>query len=344
MQYLLYPIALIERTAQGETTVYIVQFMDDDGKVRTGTVLVDKIAYLNTDKSVYDLVATAIERNISIKEYIQTHEAAALVDYKTLFYQKRFVLPIFPADLSHMIISGTGLTHYNSKTTRSEMSKLQGITDAEKIYLEGLNNGKPKANKPGARPEWFFKGFGQQVQATNQPLKIAHDVQGFGEEAEIAVIYMISKTGQPHRVGFALGNESSDHALEQQNHYYLAQSKLMPCSLGPELYIGDLHNVVSGTVEIKRKNKFIWRAIFNTGLSNMVHSLENIEHYLFKNAALRNPGDVHIVYLGADKISYQDDITLQSGDTVSIRSSLFNFPLINTVQAEKSKNYFTVLH
>ena len=42
----------------------------------------------------------------------------------------------------------------------------------------------------------------------------------------------IDDDGQPCRVGFALGNEFSDHVLERQNYLYLAHSKLRPCAFG----------------------------------------------------------------------------------------------------------------
>ena len=61
-----------------------------------------------------------------------------------------------------------------------------------------------------------------------------------GEEAEIAVLYLIDDGGRPRRVGYALGNEFADHVLERQNYLYLAHSKLRPCAFGPELLLGEL--------------------------------------------------------------------------------------------------------
>ena len=61
-----------------------------------------------------------------------------------------------------------------------------------------------------------------------------------GEEPEIAGIYVIDQNGQPRRLGFALGNEFSDHVTERVNYLFLAHSKLRACAIGPELRIGDL--------------------------------------------------------------------------------------------------------
>jgi hypothetical protein len=44
---------------------------------------------------------------------------------------------------------------------------------------------------------------------------------------------MIGNDGKPYRLGFAVGNEFSDHVMERKNYLYLAHSKLRSCSLWP---------------------------------------------------------------------------------------------------------------
>ena len=44
-------------------------------------------------------------------------------------------------------------------------------------------------------------------------------------------------------LGFALGNEFSDHVTERVNYLYLAHSKLRWCSFGPELRVGEDRNL-----------------------------------------------------------------------------------------------------
>ena len=61
-----------------------------------------------------------------------------------------------------------------------------------------------------------------------------------GEEPEIAGVYLIGDDGTPLRLGFALGNEFSDHVTERANYLWLAHSKLRQAALGPELLLGDL--------------------------------------------------------------------------------------------------------
>ncbi len=56
-----------------------------------------------------------------------------------------------------------------------------------------------------------------------------------GEEPEIVGCYIIDPSGQPRRLGFALGNEWSDHATEAISYLHLAPSKLRTCAMGPTL-------------------------------------------------------------------------------------------------------------
>src|SRR5918994_1056027 len=59
-----------------------------------------------------------------------------------------------------------------------------------------------------------------------------------GEEAEIAMLYLVDDGGRPRRVGYALGNEFSDHVLERQNYLYLAHHHFKSPLFRPP---GDVH-------------------------------------------------------------------------------------------------------
>ena len=90
------------------------------------------------------------------------------------------------------------------------------------------------------QPEWFYKGDGSCLVAPEQGLPMPGFARDGGEEPEIAGIYMISPDGMPFRIGYALGNEFSDHVTERENYLWLAHSKLRACSVGPELLVGEL--------------------------------------------------------------------------------------------------------
>ena len=73
-----------------------------------------------------------------------------------------------------------------------------------------------------------------------------------GEEPEVVGLYLIAPDGQPHRLGFAIGNEFSDHVTERRNYLLLAHSKLRQCGVGPELRTGPLPATSEGTSRIRR--------------------------------------------------------------------------------------------
>jgi hypothetical protein len=68
----------------------------------------------------------------------------------------------------------------------------------------------------------------------------------------------------------------------------------------------------------------------------MCHSLANLEHHHFKFAAHRQPGMVHVHFLGADCLSFGEGIRLQPGDVTEIQFTGFGRPLRNTVIDEEA--------
>ena len=72
----------------------------------------------------------------------------------------------------------------------------------------------------------------------------------------------------PHRLGFAIGNEFSDHVTERRNYLLLAHSKLRQCGVGPMLNTGALPSHMEGTSRIRRKGAVLWQKPFLTGEGN----------------------------------------------------------------------------
>jgi hypothetical protein len=144
---------------------------------------------------------------------------------------------------------------------------------------------------------------------------------------------VIDDDGRPCRVGYALGNEFSDHVLERQNYLYLAHSKLRPCAVGPELLLGDLPADVRGTIRVLRGEEAIWQAEFLSGEANMSHTLANLEHHHFKYPAFRRPGDVHVHFIGAATLSFTAGVRAEPGDLFEIEVPAFGAPLRNPLAA-----------
>jgi hypothetical protein len=234
-------------------------------------------------------------------------------------------------------VSGTGLDHLGSALARDAMHAASDReTDSMKMFKLGLQGGKPKGGEVGSQPEWFYKGDGSCVVSPEQALELPSFALNGGEEAEIAGLYVISETGEVYRVGFALGNEYSDHVLEKENYLYLAHSKLRQCCFGPELLVGELPDKVDGKVKVLRDGLAIWESDFATGEANMTHSIANIEQHHFKYAGFRRPGDVHCHFFGASKLSFSAGIIAMPGDIFEISSAQFGRPLRNPLKIAKN--------
>ena len=204
-------------------------------------------------------------------------------------------------------------------------------TDSMRMFMMGLEGGKPDGSAIGVQPEWFYKGDGSSIVGTGAPLPSPDFALDGGEEPEIAGIYLIDAEGNPRRLGFCLANEFSDHVTERGNYLWLAHSKLRPAALGPELLMGDLPPNVRGTSRIVRDGATLWEKPFLTGEANMSHSIRNLEHHHFKYPLFRRPGDVHVHFLGTATVSCADGVQARPGDVFEIEAAPFRLALRNSL-------------
>jgi hypothetical protein len=253
----------------------------------------------------------------------------------------KLLAPIdWPGEPQRMQISGTGLTHLGSARERQAMHLSavpqvdEQMTDSMRMFEWGRQHGRPSEGNVGIAPEWFYKGDGSMVQLPFGPLPIPGYAEDGGEEAEVAAIYLIADDGSSWRIGMAAGNEFSDHVFERRNYLNLAGSKLRMCSLGPELVVNPRFDDVPGKVRILRGGQPIWEKTIRTGEANMCHSLANLEHHHFKFAAHRQPGMLHVHFLGADALSFGDGVRLQAGDVTELKFENFGRALRNVITTE----------
>lgn len=286
---------------------------------------------LRDTPSVYELAATAINAGHGLAAEVAKRGFGETVDLT----RATFDLPVSHPDPAHLHLTGTGLTHLGSASARDAMhAKLEGaetLTDSMKMFRMGLEGGRPAAGEVGAQPEWFYKGNGYAAVAPGAVLEAPGFAEDGGEEPEIAGIYLIGPDGTPHRVGWALGNEFSDHVTERVNYLWLAHSKLRAASFGPEILVGDLPSDVRGHSRILRDGKTLWEKPFLSGEANMSHALANLEHHHFKYGIFRQPGDLHVHYFGTATLSFADGIKTVPGDTFEIEVADFGQPLRNTL-------------
>ncbi len=320
----------------------LVQFKQADGSRLVGSLEDDgkKIRVVDGYRSTYALARAAIAKKASLQEFATAALGATVVDYASVAERGGLLAPLDHEDTAHCYVTGTGLTHLGSADGRDAMhKKLDGagdnLTDSMKMFRMGLEGGKPAAGKIGVQPEWFYKGDGSIVRAAEEPLAMPHFALDGGEEPEIAGLYIIGDNGQPYRLGFAIGNEFSDHVTERQNYLFLAHSKLRVCSVGPALLVGELPAHVQGMSRIRGQDgKVRWEKPFVSGEDNMSHTVSNLEYHHFKYPLFRRPGDVHIHFFGTATLSCSDNITVAPGETFEIDVAAFGPALRNRLSLD----------
>lgn len=291
---------------------------------------------------IYSLAMEAAEGDGNLTAAAEAVIGSELLDYTPIYETNSEwrILPAFdhPADAARCLASGTGLTHKASAENRAAMHSTADapVTDSMRMYRMGLEGGSPKPGSIGVQPEWFYKGNGSTLRGHGEALTVPSYACDGGEEPEIAGVYIVGRNGRPFRVGFATGNEFSDHRMEKQNYLYLAPSKLRECAIGPELTVGEIaFDDVPGTVAIYRNGVVAWSKDIWTGEKNMSHSLANLEHHHFKYEAHRRIGDAHIHFFGADAFSFGDGIVLEPGDTMEVSFPQFGKALRNPLRIEQ---------
>ncbi len=317
----------------------LVQLRETDGRRELAVLAEDGSARLIEGVCTsYELAGRAIAERLTLEGMAQKLGLGGAVDIRQALAEKRVLAPLDHPDPAHLVVTGTGLTHLGSAEGRDAMhKKLSGaageapLTDSMRMFKLGLEGGKPAPGQTGVQPEWFYKGDGDSVVAPEHAFSSPAFAQDGGEEPEIVGLYLIGADGTPHRLGFALGNEFSDHVTEKFNYLWLAHSKLRQCSFGPELRTGPLPAAVTGASRVRRGNAVIFDKPFLSGEENMSHTIANLEAHHFKYQGFRRPGDVHVHFFGTATLSFSTGIKTQDGDVFEIEADAFLFPLRNTL-------------
>jgi len=317
----------------------LLQYVDNN-RVRVARVddsgIVTPLARFET---MYELARAAIAARQPIEQVVSSEQTGTPLAYADLKKDGRLMPPLTHPDPAHCLVSGTGLTHLGSAAARDSMHQRLNkqdteLTDSMKMFKWGVEGGKPKGNQPGMQPEWFYKGNGGNVVACGRPLRSPDFAEDHGEEPELVGCYVIDDAGRPHRLGFTIGNEFSDHVTERRNYLLLAHSKLRQCGVGPMLNTGSPPTHMEGTSRIRRNGQVLWQKPFLTGEGNMSHSFANLEYHHFKYAQHRVPGDVHLHFFGTATLSFVDNIKVEPGDEFEIDLPALGAPLTNPLAVE----------
>jgi len=314
----------------------LIQFENEQGQRQVGVVNGERIEVLSDVCSTRALALAAIRAQRGLVSQIENQARESGPLYRALLDAGRVLPPLDHEDPAHCLISGTGLTHLGSASTRDKMHQQaeqeeSKLTDSMQMFRWGMQGGRPQPGTVGAQPEWFYKGDGSIVVRPGADFPVPDFAEDYGEEPELTGLYVIGDDGQPYRLGFALGNEFSDHVVERKNYLYLAHSKLRFCSFGPELRVGELPAHLAGSSRIRRGDQLLWEKEFLSGEENMCHSLENLEYHHFKYAQFLRPGNVHVHFFGTATLSFADGIKAQPGDRFEVSLEAFGEPLCNGI-------------
>ncbi len=320
----------------------LAQLLDDRGLRRVARVLDrDHLQLLDGEATIYAMASDAIRLGTSLAAAVSARPLGEVVTLAQIAAEERLLPPLDHPDPSHLVVSGTGLTHFGSADARNRMHamKPEDMTDSMKMFRSGVQGGRPEPGEVGEQPEWFFKGLGSSLVPSERPLTMPAFALDGGEEPEVAGLYVVAPDGSPWRLGFALANEFSDHVLEKTNYLLLAHSKLRPCAVGPEMRLGPLPRGVRGTSRVRREGSVIWEKEFLTGEENMSHTLANLEHHHFKYDSFRQPGDAHIHLFGTATLSFQDGVRCRAGDVFEIEADAFVLPLRNRLDRAPERGH-----
>jgi hypothetical protein len=322
----------------------IIHFLDEGHRPSLGVVENESVKNVTAIDGaltgVHRAFVQARRSQQRLGDYLQRILAAARprsLDYRQLLDGGRVLPPIGQEPGVRVLVSGTGLTHLGSVQQRDAMHKKIEApgpkSDSRKMFELGLEGGRPARGQRGAAPEWFYKGDDRILRGPGQPLEVPSFAPDGGEEPEIVGIYVIDDAGIPCRLGFAQGNEWSDHATETQNYLYLAPSKLRTCAIGPELVTDLAFDDIRGRCRVFRQGATIYDSgELLTGERNMCHSLANIEDHHFKYPQHRQAGDVHIHFFGTSKLSFQErSWKYETNDVIEVAFDGLGAPLRNPV-------------
>ena len=287
----------------------LVQIIHPEYGRRVALVSGSELHLLSDHRTAYHLANAALASGTSIRELVSTDLSGIVLNYDEVHALRSgwSFLPSFdhPHDLARCLVSGCANAH------------------------SGTRDGRPAA------PPWFYKGNGAHLRAHGEALTIPSFAASGSEEAELAGVWIIAPNGTPTRVGITPGNEFADPAMANADPRLLSHAKLRTCSIGPELVLDAEFTDIGGLVRVERGDKRIWSREIATGERHTQFTLAEVEEHLFKYAAHRVPGDIHIHYLGGSVSSYADGVRLEQGDQVVIEWDGFGRPLRNLIERDR---------
>ncbi|MEU2065235.1 fumarylacetoacetate (FAA) hydrolase [Streptomyces sp. NPDC013455] len=191
----------------------------------------------------------------------------------------------------------------------------------------------PEPDEEFIPPNYYIKGFGSWLRMPEEPLLTPADPVWLLEEPEVVLVYANDDQGVPHYAGYTFGNDLNDIGLHLQKPWaWTPYAKLCETSIAPYLFLDAPPERVTGSVTIERDGAKAWYGDFSCGADSIFHRVPDMTEYLFSYPALRRPGLVNYLFLGADKATYHDGFRIEDGDRMVLDVSSHGVVLANEVR------------
>lgn len=181
-------------------------------------------------------------------------------------------------------------------------------------------------------PKWFFKGFGDWAKLPGEPLTVPAEPIALIEEPEIVLVYVNDEEGRPHYAGYTFGNDLCDIGLHRKDPGYNPYCKLCDTAVAPWLFLDTPPTTASGRVTITRGGETAWQGDFDCGEDALYYRIQDMAAHLFSFPAVRRPGLINYVLLGADEASFHDGFRIADGDRIDIDFASHGVTISNDVR------------
>ncbi len=184
----------------------LIQFETVHAQRHVGVVEGDVIQVVSNTTHMRELALAAIGNQRSLSAEVIARGLHSYDErYAQLLEACRVLPPLDHEDPAHCLVSGTGLTHLGSASTRDKMHQQKiddaaALTDTARIFQWGIEGGRPTPGTVGVQPEWFYKGDGSIVVRPGQAFQSPPFAEDAGEEPELAGLYVIGADGRPYRL------------------------------------------------------------------------------------------------------------------------------------------------
>ena len=223
------------------------------------------------------------------------------------------------APIESQEVWAAGVTYFRSRAARMAESREAGGGDFyDRVYV-------------AERPEVFFKANPFRVVGTGAAVRIRSDSKWNVPEPELTLL--ISPGGRI--TGYTVGNDMSSRDIEGENPLYLPQAKVYDqcCALGPAVQVNP--ETPKPETEIRLRIFRDGEVAFEdtTTLASMKRKLEELVHYLYREASFPNGAFL----MTGTGIVPPDSFTLVPGDRVDISISGIG-TLSNPVERKRGFN------